>query len=51
MSGTLETLLLDNSRSQELAKRARQTAMDRFRPEVIARQHVEIYQEILRIKR
>jgi len=48
MSGTLEILLHNASLSRELATRAKQEAMARFRPEVIALRHVEIYRDVLR---
>jgi glycosyltransferase involved in cell wall biosynthesis len=47
MSGALETFLRDTSRANEMARRAKQAAMERFRPEVIAHRHVEIYREVL----
>jgi glycosyltransferase involved in cell wall biosynthesis len=47
ISSALETFLRDNSRAHELAKRAKQAAMARFRPEIIAQRHVEIYREVL----
>jgi glycosyltransferase involved in cell wall biosynthesis len=47
MSGALETFLRDPSRAQEIATRAKQAALARFRPEVIARQHLDIYREVL----
>jgi glycosyltransferase involved in cell wall biosynthesis len=47
MSAALETFLRDNSSAREIATRAKQAAMTRFRPEVIARRHVEIYREVL----
>jgi len=47
MSGTLGKFLENNSAARALAGRAKQEATTRFRPEVIARRHVEIYREIL----
>jgi len=47
MSATLENVLHNQSFTRGLAMRAKQEAMARFRPEVIARRHVEIYREVL----
>jgi len=47
LSGTLETFLHNQSFARDLAVRAKQAAVERFRPEVIARRHVEIYREVL----
>jgi len=41
--------LLDNSaQAGEMARRARAESLRRFHPEVIARRHIEIYQEVVR---
>ena len=48
MSGTLEKFLKDHSFARLLAARAKEQAAARFRPEVTARRHVEIYREILK---
>jgi glycosyltransferase involved in cell wall biosynthesis len=43
-------LLDDREFSQRLVTEARQQARERFHPQVIARRHLEIYREVLKIK-
>jgi glycosyltransferase involved in cell wall biosynthesis len=47
MAEAVKRIFQDGSSAGELAKRAKIDARARFRPEVIAQRHVEIYREIL----
>ena len=47
MAAAVERVLLNPAAATEVARNARQSARQRFHPEVIARRHVEIYQEVL----
>jgi glycosyltransferase involved in cell wall biosynthesis len=43
----VEQILGDRSRALEMGRRGRTAALDRFHPRVVARRHLEIYQEVL----
>jgi glycosyltransferase involved in cell wall biosynthesis len=47
MSGALEAFLQNRSTGSNLAKLAREQALARFSPRVVAQRHVEIYREVL----
>lgn len=47
MTESVKKLLQGNSAARDLARRAKEEALRRFQPEVIARRHVEIYREVL----
>ena len=47
LRGGVEKLLADASAAAQLARQARQSALDRFHPRLIARRHLEIYHEVL----
>jgi len=47
MAGAVTRILQNKSFARTLAERAKQEARARFRPEVIAQRHVEIYREVL----
>jgi glycosyltransferase involved in cell wall biosynthesis len=47
MRAGVEKALVQRSATAEMAKLARQRALDRFHPKVVARRHIEIYREIL----
>jgi glycosyltransferase involved in cell wall biosynthesis len=47
MAGAIGRVFQNKSLAHDLAKRAKMEALARFRPEVIARRHVEIYHEVL----
>jgi len=47
MSGAVEKILQNRSTATALAKRAKDEALKRFAPEIIARRHVEIYRDVL----
>jgi glycosyltransferase involved in cell wall biosynthesis len=47
MAEAIGKIFQNKSLAQEFAKRAKEEALARFRPEVIARRHVEIYREVL----
>jgi glycosyltransferase involved in cell wall biosynthesis len=46
MTAAVEKILRDKSSARALAVRAREEALVRFKPEVIARRHVEIYRDV-----
>jgi glycosyltransferase involved in cell wall biosynthesis len=48
MAGAVKRVLLNPSLAAAVARQARQGARKRFHPEIIARRHLEIYQEVLR---
>jgi glycosyltransferase involved in cell wall biosynthesis len=47
IAGAVEKLLVNRATAGDMAQRAQQCARARFHPSVIARRHVEIYQELL----
>jgi glycosyltransferase involved in cell wall biosynthesis len=47
MRGAVERLLVDRPFAEQLARQARQSALARFHPRVIAAKHLEIYREVL----
>lgn len=47
LSGGVQRLLENPSLAEKLARRAREMAVGRYHPEVIARKHLEIYREVL----
>jgi glycosyltransferase involved in cell wall biosynthesis len=47
MAAAIERVLVNPSGAAEVAGQARQRARERFHPEVVARRHLEIYQEAL----
>jgi glycosyltransferase involved in cell wall biosynthesis len=47
MAGAIGKIFQNRSLANELAKRAKKEAIERFHPEVIARRHVEIYRAVL----
>ncbi len=47
MAAAAEKVLVDRTATAEVALRASQRARERFHPQVIARRHLEIYQELL----
>ena len=47
MPAEIEKALANPASMREMARRAKQVALDRYHPEVIARRHLEIYREIL----
>lgn len=47
MAGAVEKVLVNPGVATEVARRARQRARELFHPEVVARQHLEIYREVL----
>jgi glycosyltransferase involved in cell wall biosynthesis len=47
MRGAVARLLEDEATDKKLVARARDEALRRFLPRVVARRHVEIYQEVL----
>ena len=47
MSGGVQRLLENPALAEQLATRARETALARYHPAVIARRHLEIYREVL----
>jgi glycosyltransferase involved in cell wall biosynthesis len=47
MADAVKKILQENSAARELARRAKEQAVTRFAPEVIARRHGEIYREVL----
>jgi glycosyltransferase involved in cell wall biosynthesis len=47
MAGAIEKIFQNNSFAHDLAKRAKEEALARFRPEVIAQRHLEIYRDVL----
>jgi L-malate glycosyltransferase len=47
MAGAVAKIFENESFARVLAKRAKQEALARFRPEVIAQRHVDIYREVL----
>lgn len=48
MSQVVEKALANAAAGREIARRAKQQALARFHPKVIAARHVEIYEEVLR---
>ena len=48
MSEAVEKVLMNSSATRDLARRAKEGALARFHPRVIAQQHVRIYEEVLR---
>jgi glycosyltransferase involved in cell wall biosynthesis len=51
MSGALEKILANNSAARDLARRAKEEALARFHPKVVASQHVRIYEKVLGAER
>src|SRR5947209_1392710 len=47
MRAGIERLLLNSAAARQLANQAKQRALERFHPRVIARRHLEIYREVL----
>ena len=47
MAAAVEKVLVNPAAAAAVARRARQCALDRFHPRVIARRHLEIYREVL----
>jgi glycosyltransferase involved in cell wall biosynthesis len=47
MAGTIGKVLQNHSLAHDLARRAKEEALARYCPEVIAQRHVEIYREVL----
>jgi glycosyltransferase involved in cell wall biosynthesis len=47
MAAAVGRFFENNSLARDLARRAREQALVRFRPEVIAQRHVEVYREVL----
>jgi glycosyltransferase involved in cell wall biosynthesis len=47
MAAAIEKVLLNSAAAAEVARQARERARERFHPEVIARQHIDIYRELL----
>lgn len=47
MAHAVEKILQEKSAARDLARRAKEEALKRFSPEVIARRHVDIYREVL----
>lgn len=47
MAGAIGKIFQNNSLAHDLAKQAKEEALRRFHPEVIAQRHVEIYREVL----
>jgi glycosyltransferase involved in cell wall biosynthesis len=48
MASAMEKILSKNSVADALAERAREEARKRFRPDVVAQRHVEIYRDVLK---
>lgn len=47
MSGAVRALLSDRSAAGRMAQQAKQIALERFHPVAVARQHLDIYREVL----
>jgi glycosyltransferase involved in cell wall biosynthesis len=51
MAGAVEKVLANPAAAAEVARQAQQRARERFHPQAIARRHLEIYREVLRVDR
>ena len=47
MAAAVEKIVTNPSLGQEMGERAKKRALNRFHPDIIARQHLEVYREVL----